>query len=75
MEQEEWVKGQQGANRTASVAMLPGMSPIPSLAFISFISSYLYLSILHRITPTSRTLAQDPLEGASLRFLRMAHGL
>jgi hypothetical protein len=68
------VRGRQGANRTAMAVALPAMSSIPSLMFISLVCSYLYLSILHRITSPSRTLAWDPSKGASLRVLRLAQG-
>ena len=73
MEKEKQEKGWQGTKGMALATVLPAMSPIPSLVFISFICSYLYLLILHRIASPSCTPARDPLEGASLRVLRPAH--
>ena len=74
MEKEKQEKGWQGTKGMALATVLPAMSPIPSLVFISFVCSYSYLPILHRITPPSRTLAWDALERVSLRVLRLAQG-
>jgi hypothetical protein len=55
------VKGRQGANGMAPVTALLALSPIPSLAFISFVCTYLHLLILHRIAPPRHMSVREPL--------------
>jgi hypothetical protein len=65
---EEWAKGQQGPNGMARADVLLAISPIPSLAFISFICNYLCLPILQRIAPPAARQRGTPQKGRRQGF-------